>query len=69
MRTAQNIPAAPRLIRLPEVIQRTTFRKTKIYELIRQGKFPAPVRLGTRTVAWDQDSVDRWINERIADRG
>ena len=59
---------AKKLIRLPEVINRTGYRRTSIYEKIDQGVFPQPVKLGARAIAWVESEVDSWINERIQER-
>jgi prophage regulatory protein len=54
------------LLRLPRVTERTGFRKSHIYELIRRNEFSAPVRIGRRSVAWDASAVDAWVRARIA---
>ena len=41
-----------KFLRLPQVIDRTGYRKTAIYERIQQGDFPRPVKLGPRAVGW-----------------
>ena len=58
--------SAPALLRLPEVIRRTGYKKSTLYHLASQGKFPSPIPLGARAVAWNEHSVSEWINERIA---
>ena len=55
-----------RFERLPVVCERIGVKKSTIYRWIEDGKFPASVRLGENTVAWDSRIVDRWIAERIA---
>ncbi|TDQ24713.1 AlpA family transcriptional regulator [Raoultella sp. BIGb0149] len=55
-----------KLIRLPEVIKRTGFGKTWIYELIRAGRFPLQVKIGERAVAFIESEVDAWIDNAIA---
>jgi predicted DNA-binding transcriptional regulator AlpA len=41
--------------------------KSWLYKEIRAGRFPAPIPLGSgRAVAWDSRTIDRWINERVA---
>ncbi|ELS2572015.1 AlpA family transcriptional regulator [Salmonella enterica] len=50
-----------RLIRLPEVLERTGFGKAWIYRLISKGRFPAPVKIGIRAVAFVESEVDEWI--------
>lgn len=38
--------------------------KTQLYNWVRDGKFPRPVNMGGRAVAWYSDEVDEWINSR-----
>ncbi|WP_366543608.1 helix-turn-helix transcriptional regulator, partial [Salmonella enterica] len=37
----------------------------KLYELIRQGRFPEQVKIGPRTVAFVESEVDEWIEATI----
>lgn len=53
------------LIRLPEVLKRTGFGKARIYRLISEGRFPAPVKIGVRAVAFVESEVDEWIQSVI----
>ena len=55
-------------IRLPEVIKRTGYRRTSIYEKIASGAFPPPVHLGPRAVAWLSSEIDQWNDERVKER-
>ncbi|UJR55082.1 helix-turn-helix transcriptional regulator [Dickeya zeae] len=55
-----------RFIRLPEVIRRTGFGKTWIYELIKAGRFPAQVKTGVRAVAFIESEIDAWIDNAIS---
>ena len=57
-----------RFLRLPEVIQISGYRRSTIYEMIKSGKFPAPVHLGPRAVAWLESEVEAWMQDRIDDR-
>jgi len=56
-----------RLARLPAVEGITGCKKSTIYELMRAGKFPKSVRLGSRTVAWPESAVHQWVQDRIAE--
>lgn len=58
--------AGRRILRLPEVLLRTGFKRAHIYNLINQGRFPQSVQLGARAVGWDSVAVDRWVEERLA---
>lgn len=53
--------SSDRLVRLPEVIQRTGVSRATIYRKVDQGTFPRPVRLGPNTVAWYESQLDQWI--------
>jgi prophage regulatory protein len=50
------------LLRLPAVIELTGYGRSSIYSLIKQAKFPAPVRLaGGGAVAWRAGDIKAWI--------
>ncbi|KJM64907.1 dipicolinate synthase [Pluralibacter gergoviae] len=55
------------LIKMPEVMRRTANGKSWIYKLIAQGRFPKPVKIGSRSIAFVESEVDEWINQRIAE--
>ena len=54
-----------RLLRLPQVEALVGIRKSTIYEGVRAGTFPAPIKLSRRTVCWPAAAIDAWITERI----
>lgn len=58
-----NIPPT-KLIKLREVLALTTLSKSSVYDFINQGRFPKPVSLGARSVAWIEGEVLSWIEER-----
>ena len=49
------------LLRLPQVLARVGLRTTRLYQLIGDGSFPAPIKLGARTIAFIESEVDAWI--------
>ncbi|MFL4422747.1 AlpA family transcriptional regulator [Serratia marcescens] len=55
------------LIRLPEVQRRVGYGKAWVYKLIAQNRFPKPVKIGARSIAFIESEVDEWINQRIAE--
>lgn len=60
------------LLRLPAVENRVGYKRSTIYRLVQAGKFPAPVPLGARAVAWPASQIELWVQERIRaaqDRG
>jgi prophage regulatory protein len=56
------------ILRLPEVRKRIGLGRSSIYQLVRQGRFPRPVHLSSRTVGWIESEVEQWIAERAAKR-
>jgi len=62
---SDNTLALPeRLLRRPDVERRTGFKRARIYALMRDGRFPLPVRIGDRAVAWRESDIAAWINSR-----
>jgi prophage regulatory protein len=57
-----------RLIRLPAVQARVGMGRTAVYELIKAGKFPRPVKVGTAS-AWIDIEITRWMEQLAANRG
>ena len=80
MDTKQNITPKPkhRFIRLNEVLSRTGYGRTSIYRKMEEGTFPKSLKLGgppkdpsifdSRAIAWIEDEVDHWIEDRIDER-
>ena len=63
-----NISSDERLIRLPDVMHRVGHKKTKIYKMIREGRFPAPLRCDGAAL-WRDSEITAWIAQVIADQG
>jgi prophage regulatory protein len=57
--------ATEKLLRLSSVEDAVGYRRSTIYKLIAEGKFPASISLGARAVAWPQSSIESWIQQRI----
>lgn len=63
-----NSESAVRLLRRPEVEQRTGLGRSSLYAMMRAGQFPLPARIGPRAVAWSAVEVARWCEQRLAAR-
>ena len=48
------------LLRLPSVVLLTGLSRSTIYQMISEHRFPRPVRLGTRAVAWRRSDLEQW---------
>ena len=53
-------------LRLNEVIEVTTLSKSRIYDLMSQGKFPRNVNCGGRTALWRYEHILEWVNLTFA---
>ena len=50
------------IVRLNAVCFQTGLSKSTIYDKIKHGSFPKPVRLGARAVGWLQSDIYDWID-------
>lgn len=48
------------LLRLPEVLRQVALGRSSLYVAIAEGRFPAPVRIGRRAVAWRAEDIEAW---------
>ena len=53
-----------KVLRLRAVLERVGIGKTAVYAAIKNGEFPAPIKLSARAVGWREADVEQWINER-----
>ncbi len=56
------------LISIKEAARITSLSRTSINEKRAAGKFPQPVPLGDKRIAFVKGEVEAWIRERIAAR-
>jgi prophage regulatory protein len=58
--------AHAKFLRLPSVLARVPYSRPSLYRLVREGKFPRPIRLGGgKAVAWLESDIDDFMTERI----
>ncbi len=58
-----------RVVRLTEVVHLSGLSKSAIYEMISKNQFPAPVRIGARSVGWRHSEIQQWIETRPTTTG
>jgi prophage regulatory protein len=56
-----------RVLRLPQVTEKTGLSDAAIYKAARAGSFPRPIKLTDRASGWLEHEVDAWI-ERCAEQ-
>ena len=61
--------ARRRLLRLSDVLAKTGKKRTSLLTDVNAGRFPRPIKIGARAVAWVDCEVEAWISARMVDRG
>lgn len=56
------------LLRLPAVLGRVPLSRSSLYAEMAAGRFPKPVKLSDRIVAWPAEEVEAWMEERKSAR-
>jgi prophage regulatory protein len=54
------------LLTITDVIARTTLSRSAIYEAVKSGGFPAPIKISANRVAWRATEIDAWIAAKIS---
>lgn len=57
-------PISERLLPLPEVESMTGFKSSFIYQLIKEEKFPKPIKIGSAS-RWRETEIQQWIHCKI----
>lgn len=55
----------PTLLRLPQVLSITGLSKSSVYARMAEGDFPKQISLGARSVAWLDEDIEKWINDKV----
>lgn len=57
--------ADTRFMRLPELMTRVGLGRSKIYEMMAEGEFPKPIKLGRASV-WPNHIVEQWMSKQMS---
>jgi prophage regulatory protein len=57
-------PDATHFLRMWTVTRMTGLGRSTIYRLMAEDKFPSPVRLAKRAIAWRLSDLERWSEGR-----
>ncbi|MGV8889357.1 MAG: AlpA family transcriptional regulator [Pseudomonas sp.] len=61
-------PVDRHIMRRDEVEQKTGFKRSHIYNLMKAGQFPQCRRIGIRAVGWDSQEIEQWVNDHLSVR-
>lgn len=51
-------------VRLPTILVLVPVGKSSVWEMVRRGDFPAPVRLSKRVTAWRSEDIAKYVASR-----
>lgn len=54
------------IYRLQQVQEIVGLKKTAIFRLMSENKFPRPIALTERARGWVRSDIEAWLNDRIA---
>lgn len=54
-----------RLLPIAKVIDKTSKSRSAIYDEVKAGTFPKPIRISSNRVAWPEPAVDAWIVSKM----
>lgn len=57
--------AESQLINIKTVAAATGYGRSAIYERVREGTFPKPIRLGQRCTRWRVADVQAWLDQAV----
>lgn len=49
------------LYKINTIFQITSLSRSTIYRLIKEGRFPAGIKISNRRVAWKKEDIDQYI--------
>ena len=53
-----------RIIRKPEITERSALSSVTIWRLEKAGQFPKRIQLGGNSVGWFADEFDEWLEQK-----
>jgi prophage regulatory protein len=57
-----------KLLKLYEVAELLNVCKSQVYNLVKQGYLPKPIKIGKRGSGWLQSDIDSWFKSKIEQR-
>lgn len=53
-----------KILRRPAVEAMTGLSRSTLYQMMAEGRFPKPLRIGKRAVGWPETAIETWLKAR-----
>jgi prophage regulatory protein len=57
-----------KMLRMKQVLELTGLSRPGLYKLMLKRRFPRPIKIAARAVAWPEDEVIAWKKAMVAER-
>jgi prophage regulatory protein len=57
-----------KVLRLAQVEDMSGLRRSQLYKLLKEGRFPKQLKLMGRNSGWLLSEVEAWISDRVSER-
>jgi len=57
-----------KILRLPDLCDKVGLKSSAIYEMVKAGEFPAPVKLTKRSSGWIESEANEWLLKKSEQR-
>ena len=57
----------PQILRRKQLETRLGLSRSSIYQTMADGKFPYPIKLGSRAVGWKSTDIEKWLQDLQGD--
>lgn len=54
-----------RILRLPNVIERTGLSRSTVYRKIQERTFPKPLKISERCIGWRESELEAWLESPV----
>lgn len=54
-----------RFYRMKQLREHLNIPAPTLYQWVREGRFPKPVQLGPKVIAWQGEVINAWLSEKI----
>jgi prophage regulatory protein len=65
-RPAQQVGGSGRVLRLDATMEKCGLSRSGIYRGMAEGTFPQSIHISARAVGWSEQSINEWIEARLA---